>query len=59
MEVTKQHIADLLRQTGYAAVADEAIRDLPDPVELDRAEPSYQLYGITKDSMISQTGGSP
>ena len=43
MEVTKQHIADLLRQTGYAAVADEAIRDLPDPVELDRAEPSISF----------------
>lgn len=37
MEVTKQHIADLLRQAGYAAAADEASRGLPDSVELDRA----------------------
>jgi hypothetical protein len=59
MEVTKQHIADKLRQAGYAAVADEVTRELPDRVDLDHAATLLQRYGITKDSMISQMGGSP
>jgi hypothetical protein len=59
MKVSKQHVADLLRKAGYAEVADEAIRDLPDPVELDHAAAILQRYGITKDAMISHIGGSP
>ena len=59
MKVSKQHVIDLLRKAGYPEAADEAIRDLPDPVELDHAAAVLQQYGITKDTMISDIGGSP
>jgi hypothetical protein len=59
MEVTKQHIADVLRQTGYASVADEATHNLPDRVDVEAAATFLQRYGITKDSLISHMGGSP
>ena len=39
--------------------ADLAARDLPDPVDLDRAAQFLAPYGITKDALISRMGGSP
>ena len=49
----------MLRRTGFGEVADEALRLLPDPVDLDRAVEILQLYGVTKDELISRMGGSP
>jgi hypothetical protein len=39
--------------------AEVAARDLPDPVELDRAAQFLAPYGITRDVLISRMGGSP
>jgi hypothetical protein len=39
--------------------ADEAARELPDPVDLDRAAELLAPHGITKDALISRMGGSP
>jgi len=36
-----------------------AARDLPDPVDLDRAAQFLAPYGVTKDALISRMGGSP
>jgi hypothetical protein len=55
----KQDIADILRRCGYWEVADEALRDLPDPVDLDQIEAWEAEHGITHDQLISQLGGSP
>ncbi len=56
---TRRDIIDVLRKTGFAEVADEAARLLPDPVDLDRVAGFLAPYGITKDELISQMGGSP
>jgi hypothetical protein len=32
MQVTRQHVLDVLRRTGFAEVAEEVSRVLPDPV---------------------------
>jgi hypothetical protein len=39
--------------------ADEAARELPDPVEVDRAAQFLAPHGITRDALISRMGGSP
>jgi hypothetical protein len=39
--------------------AEEAARELPDPVELERAVQLLAPHGVTKDALISRMGGSP
>jgi hypothetical protein len=59
MQVTRQHVVDILRIAALPEVAEEAYRVLPDPVEYDYAERFLAQYGITKDELISRRGGSP
>jgi hypothetical protein len=50
---------DLLRRTGFPEAADEALRVLPDPVDLDQVVAWGAPHGITRDELISRMGGSP
>jgi hypothetical protein len=59
MRLTRQHVVDLLRRTGFAEAAEDAARTLPDPVELDDVLRFLAPYGITRDDLISEMGGSP
>jgi hypothetical protein len=59
MEVTRQHVVDVLRTAGLPEAADEANRSLPERMDLERAEEFLGRYGITKDVLISRMGGSP
>ena len=59
MQVTRQHVVDILRIAGLPKLAGEAYRVLPDPVEYNHAARFLAQYGITKDELISRVGGSP
>ena len=59
VQFSRQHVVDILRRTGFAEAADEAMRVLPDPVDLDEVMKWAEPYGITKDELISRMGGSP
>jgi hypothetical protein len=59
MQSSKQDVVDMLRRTGLADIADEAMRVLPDPVDLDHAAGILESYGVTMDELISRMGGSP
>ena len=59
MQVTRQHVVDILRMAGLAELAEEAQRTLPDPLEYKQAERFLARYSITKDELISIMGGSP
>ncbi len=59
MEVSRQHVLDILRRTGFAEVADEVAPLLPDPVDVDEAQRILGPYGINRDVLTSQMGGSP
>ena len=59
MQVTRQHVVDLLRMAALPDLAQEALRALPDPVEYTHAERFLAQYGLTKDELISRRGGSP
>jgi hypothetical protein len=49
----------MLRQAGFPETADEAMRDLPDPVDLDHLREWGRQRGITREVLTSQMGGSP
>ena len=59
MQVTRQHVVDILRRTGLQELADEAVRILPDPVDLDYAVHWSERHGISQDVLVSLMGGSP
>jgi hypothetical protein len=59
MQVTRQHVVDILRMVALPDLAEEALRALPDPVEYNRAERFLAQHGLTKDELISRRGGSP
>ena len=59
MQVTRQHVVEVLRASGLPEVADEANRSLPEELDLERAADFLARYGITKDALISRMGGSP
>jgi hypothetical protein len=58
-QYSRQHLVDVLNRLGYAQLAQEASRDLPDPVDVDQAATWGQQHGLTHDDLISQMGGSP
>jgi hypothetical protein len=35
-QYSRQYVVDLMNRLGYRDLADEALRDLPDPVDVDR-----------------------
>lgn len=59
MQIGKQVLIDTLRGWGFAEVADEASRVLPDPVDLEQAEKFLERHGVPRDELISRMGGSP
>jgi hypothetical protein len=59
MQVTRQHVVDILRTARLPELAEEARRVLPDPVEYNDAARFLFQNGITKDDLISRVGGSP
>jgi hypothetical protein len=59
MEVTRQHVVEVLQTAGMLEAADEADRSLPEELDLERAAEFLGRYGITKDALISRMGGSP
>ena len=50
---------DLLHTLRRPELADEASRDLPDPVDVDQLVTWGMQHGLTHDEMVSQMGGSP
>jgi hypothetical protein len=59
MQYPRQEIMAIMRRTGYAALADEAERVLPDPVDEDQLTAFARAHGVNRDDFISEMGGSP
>jgi hypothetical protein len=59
VQYSRQEVVRMLRKAGFREAADEAMRDLPDPVDLDHVQDWGIQRGITRDVLISQMGGSP
>ena len=50
---------EVLNRLGYAELADEAARILPDPVDINQLQEIGLKHGLTRDELISRMGGSP
>ena len=58
-QYSRQHVVDVLHTLQRPDLADEASRDLPDPVDIDRLAAWMMQYGLSRDEMVSRMGGSP
>ena len=56
---SRQYVADSLRRQGFPELADVALLELPDRVDVEQLETWGMRYGVSKDDLISRVGGSP
>jgi hypothetical protein len=59
MAYSRQWVVDTLRRIGYPQEADEALRDLPEQVDLQQLQEFGDRHGISRDELVSRMGGSP
>lgn len=59
MSQDKQWVVSTLRRLGYPQAADEAERELPDPVPTEQLRRFGDLHGISRDELVHRMGGSP
>jgi hypothetical protein len=59
MAFTRQWVADMLRRMGYQQVADDALQDLPEEIDLEQLRAFGDRHGISRDELESRMGGSP
>ena len=58
-QYSRQYVVDELNRLGYRELAEEAARDLPDPVDINYLETWCIQHGLDMDELISEMGGSP
>jgi hypothetical protein len=58
--ISKTETTRVLHRAGIPqARIDEILSQLPDPIDLDEAEALLACYGVTREHLIDQLGGSP
>ena len=58
-QYSMQYAVDLLKRLRYRDLADEALRDLPDPVGAIQLDTWCSQHGLSYATLISRMGGSP
>ena len=59
MEVTRQHVVEVLRRAGLWEEAEKAQASLPESADLEEVAKHCAAVGITRDRLINLLGGSP
>ena len=58
--VSRAHVANVLRHAGVAqAQINEILQHLPEPVDLDRAQPVFERYAVALGELMNRLGASP
>jgi hypothetical protein len=58
--IARAELVQILRRAGYPVeVSDEIASRFPDPLDPDRESPLLQRYGVTRERLVDQMGGSP
>ena len=52
-------LVDLLCRLGYTQEADDALRVLPEEVDLQQLQRFADRHGISRDEVLSRMGASP
>jgi hypothetical protein len=58
-QVARQQVIDALHRMGLPQEADNALRELPDPVESEQVALFCDRHGLSRDELVSRMGGSP
>ena len=58
VQLTRQHVVDMLRKAGLPEVAEDAQRELPDPVDSEQVAVWAVPYGINMGELMDRMGGS-
>ena len=56
MGYSRQWLVDTLRRIGYPEEADEALRVLPDDIDLKQLQEFGDRHGINRDTLINRMG---
>ena len=59
MAQDRQWVVDTLRRVGYEHEAEEAARELPDPVDHEQLREFGDRHGISVTELTDRMGGSP
>jgi hypothetical protein len=59
MGYSRQWVVDTLRRLGYQLAADDALRVLPDDIDLEQLREFGDQQGISLDELTDRMGGSP
>ncbi len=59
MGYSRKWLADTLRSLGYQQVAEDALRDLPEEIDLEQLEEFGDRHGLSREVLIDRMGGSP
>jgi hypothetical protein len=59
MALDRQWVVDMLRRLGYEDEAEDAVRELPDPVDRQQLTEFGDRHGISTAELTSRMGGSP
>jgi len=59
MAQDRQWVVDTLRRLGYEHEAEEAARELPDPVDHEQLREFGDRHGISVTELTDRMGGSP
>jgi hypothetical protein len=59
VQLTRLHVVDVLRTAGLPELADEALHDLPDPVDSEQVAAWAVPYGINMGELVSRGGRQP
>ena len=59
VQLTMQHVVNMLRNAGLSEMADAAQRDLPDPVDSEQVAAWAATYGVNMGELMDRMGGSP
>ena len=59
MQLSRQHVIDMLRRAGLTEMADAAMRELPDPVDREDVAAWAAKWNVDMDYFINRMGGSP
>jgi hypothetical protein len=58
-QYSRQYAVNTLRRLGYRELADEALLELPDPVDERRLDAWCAQHGLSPEIVMSRMGGSP
>jgi hypothetical protein len=59
VQLTRQQVVDTLRNAGLPELAEQALHELPDPVDSDKVAAWAVPYGINMGELVNRMGGSP